>query len=132
MAEMAERSRSIIDKIKELEGMEFSGCYQGTQNIEYEKGATTRLVVEVDDNDAIIPIINEIIKSDFFDEVWKGMIIGFRDEICRLWVEDIDWNGKDEDFGYTSFQIVGIEPVYGLNWKRKQYDAVINIKLKAV
>lgn len=56
------------------------------------------------------------------DNVWKG-IVGH-----TFWAKEI----KGYRANAKRFKITEVEAVYGLNWQRKKYDAVINVSLEVV
>ena len=123
------KTELILVKYDKLKGVIFEGTYGGTRSIEYEKGETTREIVVVSDAN-MKKIMSEIISSDPSDEVWKGITI--RCGAYKFWAQQIEWGGDKDKDDTKSFKIIDVKSVSGLNWKRKEYESVINIMLEAV
>lgn len=113
-----------IKKLYETIGM-FEGVYERKAHINYEGGMSTqRTLVRVMDEDTLI-ILQNILASDPKDNVWKGLTKTAGS--FKIWAVPADLPE-----GKRNYRIADIGIIKDLNWQRKRYDAVINIKLEVV
>lgn len=117
----------VLELYKTIKGETFTGVYKGTRQINYEGGkSTNRILVKVT-SPKMISAMEKITNIDPWpeDRVWKGIV---KD---TFWVKNIE--GDMQPYaGSQRFKIIAVEPIHGLNWQRKHYEAVINITLQVV
>lgn len=114
----------ILRLYEDIKGIKFKGTYYG----EDDKFGTIRYLVEVDDSE-MISLLKKIYKKDCppGDKVWKGITVGYIDDVTKLWVYDINGDlleGESYHFVITEVESVTINI--------KLYDRLINIFLKVV
>lgn len=114
----------ILHLYENIKDIKFKGIYRGKD----DKFGTIRYLVEVDDSE-MISLLGEIYYKDCppGDKVWKGVTIGYRDDVTTLWVYDINRDlveGESYHFMITEVKSVTINI--------RSYDRLINVYLKVV
>ena len=117
---MAEVLDNVLDLYQSIKGVEFEGRYREERYVEYERGSTTRYLLDVY-SDNIRRVMGQIRALDRHDQVWKGIVE------YTFWAEKIE----GDYINSTAFKITGVHCHKNLNWMRKEYHAVINVTLEA-
>ena len=114
----------ILCLYEDIKGIKFKGIYHG----EDDKFGTIRYLVEVDDFE-MISLLKKIYNKDCppGDKVWKGITVGYTDDVTKLWVYDI--NGDPVEGESYHFMIIKVESV---TINIRLYDRLINVFLKVV